>query len=812
MKNKVVILYKSNPINEKETIEIAKKIKDLKSKGVSNKEIVLVTLNDFSFKLDNITLDFTAISKIVNCLVKLYEQYKKNPNKFKTKLSKLDIVKYCEITNEQLREFKSLLNEPQFKILISNLIKSVLDLDTKDTLHIPTSLSYSELLPYIKNLSIPEIFEARSIISSSKTALKELSTNLIKATKLARKMVKGGGCPGGEYKPKIEIYKYKIPDWEEYASVPASERHFFRDIEAVSISKGIERLSSGPINPADNQVYSLDILNSPKKTGGDYDITKLYDIFINLPAFSQIEDFKTNKLTPESVIVFRRYLEEAIEFNKTFFGLTKPDGSLIDGIREETGFIYKFKVPENTKVIIVGDLHGSYHTFFRTLIRLHVARVIDLSTFSVNDGYMLVFLGDIVDRGAFGVEMLYILTGFLAFQNEILKMRIREGIDPKDFVPSILINRGNHETMEYQFNPADKYRVLIEMLTKGACVSELDASGKFSLGSCSILGDFFTSCPSAIILTNGDYKVWCCHGGLPRSGSLRKRIKDMEIGSIEVLTRGEAYDIRWSDVFSSRHFDYSFRDIRKIEFCDHLSKRKGGCSYLSQGVDSALVDMELDFVIRGHQDFPGNNVILFNGDDYKNNFMPIPSAPVGADKLRIFDMPKQILPHGLNLDYNTNILIGDNPYGIYQNTMPVAGNYYNGPIFKIDMTYIAEPFNSVLTTSTNTDIGRYLGSDNFIVLDLYNCDNIRDFTKNSINWPNDATINKDVYEILEEFSETFKAPTDGGKRKMKGGSEKLPPFKPVYPVMEDAIKLEPIKYIFTYLEYLSLNLPLPEDL
>jgi hypothetical protein len=171
-------------------------------------------------------------------------------------------------------------------------------------------------------------------------------------------------------------------------------------------------------------------------------------------------------------------------------------------------------------------------------------------------------------------------------------------------------------------------------------------------------------------------------------------------------------------------------------------------------------------------------------------------------------MRNQILDHGLNLDYDTNILVGDNPYGIYQNTNAIIDNYFNGPVMKLDIKNIGAPFVPALTTSTNTDIGRYLGSDNFIVLDLYNCDDIRDFTINSINWPDDATINKDVNEILEEFSETFKAPT-GGKRKTKGGSTKLPSFEPVYPIMEEAFKLEPIKYIFSYLDFLKLNLPLP---
>lgn len=814
-KKPVVVLYKSNPINEKETIEIAKKVKELKSKGYKNKDIILITLNDFSFKLNNTTLDFSSISKIVNCLVKLYHSYRKDPSKLKSKLKTFNIVNYCKITNEEYIQFKTLLNQPQFKSLIANLIKSILDLKTHDSLHIPTSLSPSELLPYFKNLSLPDLFEAHSIISSSKSIINDISTNFGRIKKLAKKVVKGGACPG-RYRPLIEIYKFKIPDWDY--RVPPSERHSFNEIESVPIATGIERLRSGiGIDPADNKIYTVDILNSTKKTGGEYDITKLYDNFLKFPAFSQIDDFKTNKLSPASVDVFRRYLTEAIEFNKQYFGLTKPDGSYLDGIEEETGYVYKYKVPENTKVIIVGDLHGSYHTFFRTLIRLHAYNVIDLSTFSVNDGYLLVFLGDIVDRGAFGVEMLYILCGFLSFQLD------RYRVEGASFKPRIFLNRGNHEAMNYQFNPADPYRVLIEMLTKGACASSYDSLGRLVLGECSILGDFFRSCPSAIILVGPEIKddaeeayyerlleknlkVWCCHGGIPRSSDTRERIKHLEAGKIAILNARDAYDVRWSDVFSSRTLSRKFSRPSKALFCDSESVRGGGCSYLPFAIDEALVEMELDFIIRGHQDFPGNNVILYDWDKEDKRFLPTPRNPHGD--LRVFDPEKQILPHGLNLDFNNNILIPkDNPYSIYQNDDPIAGNFYDGPIIKMDLLYIDEPFNSVLTTSTNSDNGRYLNSDNFVVLDLFNCSNPSDFSISTLEWPEDEKINETVYEILEEFK-TKLDPTTGGKR---GGASTLKPLNLPYPEMEKAVPLVPIRYVMSYLDYLKLNLPLPEE-
>ena len=73
-------------------------------------------------------------------------------------------------------------------------------------------------------------------------------------------------------------------------------------------------------------------------------------------------------------------------------------------------FVQRLLLPRNATVATFGDLHGSYHSFLRSLSSLAAAGFLDAETFAVapahtRDFFML-FLGDYVDRGLYGVEVL----------------------------------------------------------------------------------------------------------------------------------------------------------------------------------------------------------------------------------------------------------------------------------------------------------------------------------------------------------------------------------------------------------------------
>jgi hypothetical protein len=67
------------------------------------------------------------------------------------------------------------------------------------------------------------------------------------------------------------------------------------------------------------------------------------------------------------------------------------------------------------------------------MYRLHRFGVINIFNYEVLDKYVLIFLGDILDRGTYGVDILYFMTKFINNQKNKNKF---------------FLNRGNHEEKE----------------------------------------------------------------------------------------------------------------------------------------------------------------------------------------------------------------------------------------------------------------------------------------------------------------------------------------------------------------------------
>lgn len=102
-------------------------------------------------------------------------------------------------------------------------------------------------------------------------------------------------------------------------------------------------------------------------------------------------------------------------------------------------FAQKIIVPENTVLYMRGDLHGDIFSLAAQLQRLLNEGIIDESFKIINPNDWMIFLGDYVDRGQYGCEVIYtILRLSLANPDQVIAVR------------------GNHEDARlnymYQFN------------------------------------------------------------------------------------------------------------------------------------------------------------------------------------------------------------------------------------------------------------------------------------------------------------------------------------------------------------------------
>lgn len=103
-------------------------------------------------------------------------------------------------------------------------------------------------------------------------------------------------------------------------------------------------------------------------------------------------------------------------FSKEFFDLNTRVPS--------TPYAQKLIIPTDSDVIMFGDLHGCAHSLLRNLERLKQDGYLDDNlTIKKPNTYML-FLGDFVDRGMYGVEVIYALMKLkLANPNHVFLVR-----------------------------------------------------------------------------------------------------------------------------------------------------------------------------------------------------------------------------------------------------------------------------------------------------------------------------------------------------------------------------------------------------
>ncbi|MGC2310729.1 MAG: metallophosphoesterase [Candidatus Babeliaceae bacterium] len=155
-------------------------------------------------------------------------------------------------------------------------------------------------------------------------------------------------------------------------------------------------------------------------------------------------------------------------------------------------FVQKLSVPQNATIAFWGDLHGSVHSLVRNLQVLkkngYLNDDFSLTQKGKKQNFFMIFLGDYVDRGKYGIEIWYTLAR-LKYANP----------------DRVCIIRGNHE--DASFN------------RQGGFVSEFPA--KFTdndqiKSAYSVIFNLYNLLPCAVFLgTQGSTEyVQCCHGGL----------------------------------------------------------------------------------------------------------------------------------------------------------------------------------------------------------------------------------------------------------------------------------------------------------
>jgi len=339
--------------------------------------------------------------------------------------------------------------------------------------------------------------------------------------------------------------------------------------------------------------------------------------------------------------------------------------------------LLKMKVYKTTKIIVFGDFHGSFHTFFRHMERLMKMKIINKKTFEIQDNYILIFLGDIVDRGTFSLEILLFISILILRNNNPISLKI-------------IYNRGNHEEISTN----------IEDFIGKEIRKKFPNNSEFSAIKDKIY-KLHTYLPSAIIVEMEDKRLWLSHGCFPIA-NLGSNIV-AETFKETFFTSSSVYETEFFKKNDDHDFDNFFgipNQIRwndvNIEGNDTLKNinRNAGIKLGPNIIRDIMRLNNLTMIIRGHQDTINNSWLYSEGLNkiYK------------LDTLTNEDIPNIIKYNNNFVDNNKEQVIG-----------PIAKINGNGASWDSRSNLLP-----VLTISTNTDIGRNLTKDSYIIINFEN--------------------------------------------------------------------------------------------
>jgi len=426
---------------------------------------------------------------------------------------------------------------------------------------------------------------------------------LIKNDSIKRKL------NGGANKElNLEIYEFTLKNYTNSLNVPLNPFIPFKPIDPIittSIEEspdntcgtieyiGSQKKKTENIRSCDLIQGKINDLGSPgsslsPSSNKNYDF-KLYDIISeDLIKFTNIYGAKaTNRLkieTKTNRIETMSFLYQKI---KIFLLFEDIESILLNDWINSKGTVYtptestsliKILRPTiNEKFIIMGDFHGSFMTFIRHLLRFRKMGIMN-DTCKLDKNYHLIFLGDIVDRGAYGYEIMILLY--------LLKKR-----NPNN----VHLNRGNHEEGITNLNYGLKTDMDVQFETDKV-YTELNKTMLYQ--------------HSAILIkdpNDGKY-IYLAHGGLPTQElTLNKFTLHSEFiiprTNNIIINEGISSNIRWNDFYGDLNSSLNYgRSDPKTRPTIHII----GQDLLNE----ARVKYDIKLIIRAHQDGEFNTKLI----------------------------------------------------------------------------------------------------------------------------------------------------------------------------------------------------------
>ena len=296
-------------------------------------------------------------------------------------------------------------------------------------------------------------------------------------------------------------------------------------------------------------------------------------------------------------------IEDNIPNMKKFFDKIKVQEVLSDienilksewNVHDQTNetYIKILRPKKEDEYVVIGDLHGSFATFIRILLRLRKMNFFDANC-KFGENKHLIFLGDIVDRGIYGFEILMLI---------FLLKKLNQN--------NIHINNGNHEEkyMNIKYFGSDMEKLFEE--TK---------KNKDSIWN--KINNIFLYNHSALLIQNPNETekyTYLAHGGYPiksdgsgfHSTFTAENIKSNDKIFIynNEITSNDCNNIRWNDFYGL------------VPTTPNIAR---GCSWVTgTNLIEEIKKIGVELTIRAHQDTKHNTKLIKRGSVY-DDFMDI---------------------------------------------------------------------------------------------------------------------------------------------------------------------------------------------
>jgi len=286
---------------------------------------------------------------------------------------------------------------------------------------------------------------------------KEKYLNLVKS-------LQGGMLSPAPEPPLLKIYLQKNLSWndngnlsEEFDDKDYNRLRELNQIEDPSYYiynidqkswKGLEQLRKN----YELKIISMDEYNEQKKINFNNFTWNNYDLWVNVfinskPSFDKIRNKNTlQKITLSKDKTYQLFNDKFKFFNKVLIPFINRhynqsldnldtwlncDQDTLRQIKNDTNNCYgtRINIPDDSKIIVIGDIHSSFTTLrhiFNDLISKETY-FID-RTLKLQKNKYLIFTGDIIDYGPYGLECLWFVFTLLYHNPE-----------------NVIILKGNHE-------------------------------------------------------------------------------------------------------------------------------------------------------------------------------------------------------------------------------------------------------------------------------------------------------------------------------------------------------------------------------